>query len=353
MPPAWTASGTPSAPRERKGHSGTPLFVRLGWAAVADRTVWWQVEDEASMVQLLRDASRSTGALEFAPRPAPKDADATLLHAAAVRLAKEKVAEDHSSQDRVLMEEVKAIDDLLKAANLLVERLREWHALQDADVVRSATDAEALVKRVQEAKGDAAVMQDADQAVLHGFADALGSIQASWRAIEARVTDLMADVAPNLTATVGPMVGARLITIAGGLPRLGVLPAGTIQTLGAETALFRHIKEGTKPPKHGILYQHPLVFQAPSWQRGGIARVLANHAALAARADATTGNDLTASLQESLEADLKAQHARKPKPPRRPAGRPGGKGGQGRKGGPRKGAKKGPRGPNRGKGGRP
>lgn len=282
---------------------------------MADRVVWWQAPDVASMVQLLQDASTAT-ALDFAPRPAPKDSDSELLHLAAVEVARQKVAIDHSSQDRVLMEEVKAIDDLLRAANLLVERLREWHALQDADTVRTAADAESLVKQVRDAQGGDG-MEDADRTVLHGFADALASVQASWRNIEVRVTDLMADVAPNIVSVVGPMVGARLITLAGGLPRLGLLPASTIQTLGAETALFRHLKEGSKGPKHGILYQHPMVHQAPPWQRGAISRVLANHAALAARADASTGNDLTAMLQSSLEEDIQRLRASKAKPPQR------------------------------------
>jgi len=317
------------------------------------------------MVQLLKESADHATVLDTTPRPASKGSDLRTLHRAAFLLAKERVAKDHSSQDRVLMEEVKAIDDLLRAANLMVERLREWHALHDAEVVRSAADAEALVKQVQamDPSGDAA-MTDADRRVLSGFADALGAVQSSWRAIEARVTDLMTDVAPNITSVVGPMVGARLITLAGGLPRIGVLPSSTIQTLGAETALFRHIKEGTNPPKHGIIFQHPLVFQAPLWQRGAVARVLANHVALAARADATTGNDLAAMLQKSLEADLGRVRAKKARPPprdprhgRRPpgkqGGRPGGAGGAGGPGGPRRGppgkgghkGKGGPRGP--------
>ncbi len=281
------------------------------------------------MVELLQQPTP-----EWAPQPA-KDADLTLLHRAAVQLARSKVEADHSSQDRVLMEEVKAIDDLLKSANLLIERLREWHALQDVDMVRSAADAEQLVRLVRADASDASTLQDADRTVLLGFTDALAAVQSSWRAIEERVGELMADIAPNITSVVGPMVGARLITLAGGLPRLGMVPAGTIQTLGAETALFRHIKEGTKPPKHGILYQHPMVFQAPPWQRGAISRVLANHIALAARADATTGNDLTEFLAESLQQDLEKARAKpKPAPPQR--GRPSGK----RKGGRRKGGRK-------------
>ena len=84
---------------------------------------------------------------------------------------------------------------------------------------------------------------------------------------------LMESVAPNVAFVVGPVLGARLIAISGGLTRLATWPAGTVQLLGAETALFRHLKEGTAPPKHGILFQHPDVHKAPPWQRGPTARV--------------------------------------------------------------------------------
>jgi hypothetical protein len=46
-------------------------------------------------------------------------------------------------------------------------------------------------------------------------------------------------VAPNLSALIGEMVGARLISHAGSLTNLAKYPASTVQILGAEKALFR------------------------------------------------------------------------------------------------------------------
>ncbi len=63
------------------------------------------------------------------------------------------------------------------------------------------------------------------------------------------------------------------------------MPASTIQVLGAEKALFRSLKTGAQPPKHGLLFQHTLVHAAPRWQRGKIARAIAAKAAIAARVD--------------------------------------------------------------------
>jgi len=53
------------------------------------------------------------------------------------------------------------------------------------------------------------------------------------------VAVFVAAVAPNLSALIGEMVGARLISHAGSLTNLAKYPASTVQILGAEKALFR------------------------------------------------------------------------------------------------------------------
>src|SRR5918996_1158508 len=101
-------------------------------------------------------------------------------------------------------------------------------------------------------------------------------------------------VAPNVKELLTASVGARVIAKAGSLQRLATLPASTIQILGAEKALFRSLKTGANPPKHGMLFQHPLIHAAPKWQRGKIARAIAAKVAIAARIDAYrhAGRDL-------------------------------------------------------------
>ena len=82
------------------------------------------------------------------------------------------------------------------------------------------------------------------------------------------------------------------------------MPASTIQVLGAEKALFRSLKTGSQPPKHGILFQHALVHAAPRWQRGKIARAIAAKAAIAARVD-VHGAGLNKTLLEKLNVRVK------------------------------------------------
>jgi len=71
----------------------------------------------------------------------------------------------------------------------------------------------------------------------------------------------MVAIAPNLTALVGELVGARLIAHAGSLMNLAKHPASTVQILGAEKALFRALKTRKDTPKYGLIYHASLVTQ--------------------------------------------------------------------------------------------
>ena len=278
-----------------------------------------QAPDVQAVADLLQHCAEEATSLRFEPVDT-RGADPAVLHQAALARARRQLALRHSEKDRVLAQEVRAVDDLVRAANLLIERLREWYALHAPEAVRLEPDAERLASLVAEHGERAAVfaalrqadlaqtslgseLDPADLEALRGFAAALTAVHASWRGLEARIRALMDEVAPNVAAAAGAVLGARLVAQAGSLERLATYPAGTVQLLGAETALFRHLKEGARPPKHGLLFQHPKVHQAPPWQRGALARAIASAVALAAKADAFTHRDVRADVERSLEAD--------------------------------------------------
>ncbi|KAG9982705.1 Nop domain-containing protein, partial [Aureobasidium melanogenum] len=100
------------------------------------------------------------------------------------------------------------------------------------------------------------------------------------------LTARMQAIAPNLTALVGELVGARLIAHSGSLLNLAKSPASTIQILGAEKALFRALKTKHDTPKYGLIYHASLIGQATGKNKGKIARMLATKAALGLRVDA-------------------------------------------------------------------
>lgn len=95
----------------------------------------------------------------------------------------------------------------------------------------------------------------------------------------------MAVVAPNLSALVGTVVGARLILKAGGLSKLAMCSASTIQVLGAEKALFRAMKSNAKTPKYGLIFNSSFVNKSAPKMRGRISRYLSSKCALASRID--------------------------------------------------------------------
>ncbi len=296
------------------------------------RPLWFDAgTDPEAVADHLEQLAETATRLVFEPRALPAGTSRALLRRAAVLRAGRLVHASHGEKDRVLTQEVRAIDDLVRASNLLIERLREWYALHAPEATRAAGDAKNLARLVAETGDREAVsellgltamglgtdLDPADMAVMQGFAAALQALHENWGALERRIDVLMCEVAPNLSSVVGPVLGARLIAQAGSLERLAILPAGTVQTLGAETALFRHIKEGTKPPKHGILFQHPHVHSAHAWQRGAIARALSLHASLGAKADSFTQNDLKAHLKTELDKDLERIRRDKAKAPKR------------------------------------
>jgi nucleolar protein 56 len=111
--------------------------------------------------------------------------------------------------------------------------------------------------------------------------------------LEEHIEASMDEISPNVKELLTATVGARLIAKAGSLKRLASLSSSTIQILGAEKALFRTLKTGANPPKHGLLFQHPVIHSAPKWQRGKLARAISAKAAIAARVDLYGRNTVT------------------------------------------------------------
>lgn len=97
--------------------------------------------------------------------------------------------------------------------------------------------------------------------------------------------DKMENVSPNLTSLIGENVAAKLIAHSGSLSTLAKYPASTIQILGAEKALFRALKQKTKTPKYGLLFNTSFIGRAMGKNKGKISRYLANKCAMAARLD--------------------------------------------------------------------
>jgi nucleolar protein 56 len=269
-----------------------------------------------------------------------------LLHDAMVSFAEARMRRAVEPEDHI-MQGVRAMDDLIEMENTAAERLRDWYSLHFPELPRSVPEArfahlvaeygdrEAIPGGPWESIG--APLGPADRDTLQGLARTLQEINRRREEVEAYLRKRMSELAPNLTHLVGPILGAHLLVLARGLRELALLPASTAQLLGAEKALFRHLRTGARPPKHGVLFQHPWVHQSPPWQRGSVARALAARVVIAARADAFTKRDLGDVLRLGMEGALEEVRRRHPhRPPGKvpPVGRTRGRrrgGGRGRK----------------------
>ncbi|WZZ42385.1 hypothetical protein YC2023_038644 [Brassica napus] len=117
----------------------------------------------------------------------------------------------------------------------------------------------------------------------------------------------MSDIAPNLAALIGDMVGARLISHAGSLTNLAKCPSSTLQILGAEKALFRALKTRGNTPKYGLIFHSSFMGRASAKNKGRIARYLANKCSIASRIDCFADSSTTAfgeKLREQVEERL-------------------------------------------------
>jgi nucleolar protein 56 len=97
---------------------------------------------------------------------------------------------------------------------------------------------------------------------------------------------------PNTVLLIGPTLALDFLLKSGSLENLVKYPAGTLQILGAEKAFFNHMRKGTPPPKHGIIFNYPGLSALPPNQRGKVARTIANKMAITLKMDyfKTTGN---------------------------------------------------------------
>lgn len=237
----------------------------------------------------------------------------SLLKDALVRLAELKSREAVGG-DRHLMEAIATYDSAQEQLNQLDLRLHSWFGLhypELGDILKGMDYSKAV-----SALGDRKSIQDE-----HGLHDisigvdfiagererlmALASGMLYLSELSEKTGDFIdtraAEEFPNLSKLLGAKLACRLVKEAGGLERLSSFPSGTVQLIGAEKALFRHLKQKKRPPKHGLIFQHPLVHGLPREKRGRISRFLAAKAVIAARLDRFHGEDIGDRLKAEVE----------------------------------------------------
>lgn len=254
-------------------------------------------------------------------------------------LLREKV----EARDVYLAQAIKSIDDVNSILNLIYARLSEWYGIhfpELQDLVRDNPQYITLISKTGGAirsnldkdslshlsdKRRELILQAAQQSLgteistydmnpiskLAGFGVEILKIKDD---LEKYINESMKEVAPNIQCLVGSLLGARLIALAGSLEGLAKCSSGTVQVLGAEKALFRHLRSGEDPPKHGVIFQSSYIHSSKIHQRGKIARALAGKLSIAARVDFFSGEFIGPTLLKDLEKKVEDIKSSFPEP---------------------------------------
>lgn len=229
-------------------------------------------------------------------------------------LSRHKLKFSTDKVDTMIIQAISLLDDLDKELNISAMRVKEWYGWHFPEMARIVNDNMAYARiilsmgmRTNAANADLSeILPEEIEGAIKSAAEIsmgteittedLENIQAlaeqvvgfsDYRSqLSNYLSTRMKAIAPNLTALVGDLIGARLIAHSGSLMNLAKSPASTIQILGAEKALFRALKTKHDTPKYGLIYHSSLIGQATGKNKGKIARVLAAKAALGLRVDA-------------------------------------------------------------------
>lgn len=219
------------------------------------------------------------------------------------------------NNDTLLIHAINSVDELDKVISALLKRLREWYGLYNPEFSRAIHNNEKFVEEILESEKkklleelkinlDDSIGADLKQEDLEPIRSLAHRIYDLYQLRKNQInyiSILMDELCPNTKAVCGILIGAKLIEHAGSLRRLSEMPSSTIQILGAETALFRHMKTGAKPPRHGIIVNHPLIAKAPDKMHGKIARTLADKISIATKVDYFKGKFIGDKLKKELE----------------------------------------------------
>ncbi|KAL3496805.1 hypothetical protein BJX62DRAFT_192989 [Aspergillus germanicus] len=251
-------------------------------------------------------------------------------------LARHKLKFSPDKIDTMIVQAIGLLDDLDKELNNYAMRVKEWYGWHFPELAKILNDNIAYARLVLkmgmrtnwESSDLAEILPEEIEGAVKAAADRsmgteiseedLENIQAlaeqvigfsDYRSqLAGYITARMNAIAPNLTALVGDLVGARLIAHAGSLTNLSKSPASTLQILGAEKALFRALKTKHDTPKYGLIYHASLIGQATGKNKGKMARVLAAKASLGIRVDALAEWDDDVAEEEKSTLGTEARY---------------------------------------------
>ena len=252
---------------------------------------------------------------------------------------KEAIGASYSEEEHGLIQAINAYNELSKSSNLLNERMSEWFGIYFPEVriasQKSIAEVALLLCKPEGATEEEilAIIPDKDKAssiyrkvgstmgrhanpeektALSAFAASGLDLMNSLEGLEGYINAAAKRIMPNLTYLTEGKISAELLSKAGSMEKMSMMPASTIQLLGAEKALFKHIKFGSRPPKYGVLFKLPVINNARKDLRGKIARAYAAKMCIAVKADHITKNFIADKLKEKLDITVEEINKKPP-----------------------------------------
>lgn len=269
------------------------------------------------------------------PALAPEDVS-TMSLGLSHSLSRHKLKFSTDKVDTMIIQAIALLDDLDKELNIYAMRVKEWYGWHFPEMAKIINDnvaysrsilamgmrsncvntdlSDVLPEEIEASLKVAAEVSmgteitDEDLDNIKALAEQVVGFTEYRQQLSNYLSTRMQAIAPNLTALVGDLVGARLIAHSGSLMNLAKSPGSTIQILGAEKALFRALKTKHDTPKYGLIYHASLIGQASGKNKGKIARMLASKAALGLRVDALAdwGANSEGTVEEPTEEEKSA-----------------------------------------------
>lgn len=251
-----------------------------------------------------------------------------------LKKTKEEVKEFYLDRSIHIIKAVSMLTALDECFNLLLEGIKEWFSINFPELEKEIKSNELYLKllsvlgerknfskknllafsldekvisvislKAEQSIGSDISIEDVQQ--IKSLAEKILLLRQERESLSKYIELQMKKELPNFTAVAGPLIGAKLLSLAGSKKKLALMPASTIQLLGAEKALFSSLKNKSKTPKHGIIFNHPMVVQVKKKNKGKMARTLASKLSIAVKADFFGKKDVSKELLKTLNNRFK------------------------------------------------
>jgi nucleolar protein 56 len=256
-------------------------------------------------------------------------------------LIKNQVQAAGGKEELIIIQVIETLDIVKKSISLFSSRLREWYGLHFPELTDKLVEDNIILAKMVSSLGNRSnysilniesnfempekrvevlhelakesMGANIDLSIVKNYANQIISLDVFRAELEEHLDKLMMNVAPNLTALIGSLIGAKLISKAGSLKKLAFMPASRIQLLGAEKALYRFLKTGEKRPKHGLIFQWNQIRGSRQNIRGKIARTVAGKLGIASKVDYFDGEYIGDDLNKEIESKIKEIEMKYPK----------------------------------------